>query len=191
MVVPFVLLAALVNVSARAPLQCGTNARVAHAIAGLGQHDLASHDRLAILASAPVVAACQLIRSLHVVDDTHIAGYEQDKHAKAMRVIWALRALRYLTDCQDFRAPTVENPAEWDELRRDWLLRDNAGAPVKNWNREDSIRFFATWMSRDSVFIAPRDVQEKVIARWLQWYVDVGSHGFQFKTCESVDRWYF
>lgn len=191
MILPFVVMAALVDTGAPMPLKCGTNARVTEAIAGLPEYSPAITDRLSVLSSDPVVAACQLIGSLHVVDDTHIAGHEQGRHTKTMRVIWALRALRYLTDCQDFRAPTIEDPAKWGELRRDWLLRDDSGAPVKNWKPADGVRFFRTWMSRDSVFIAPRDAQKQIIAQWLRWYKDSGSNGFRFQTCDSVDLWYF
>jgi len=75
--------------------------------------------------------------------------------------------------------------------RRDWLLRDDSGTPVRNWKPTDGVAFFQTWMSRDSVFIAPRDAQEKIIARWRQWYQESGSHGVGFHTCESMDQWYF
>jgi hypothetical protein len=129
--------------------------------------------------------------SFTTVRDTRVIAYEQDKHVDTMRVIWALCAVRYLTDGHDFRAPTAENPAKWDELRRGWLLRDEAGVPMKNWKPADGVRFFGTWMSRDSVFIAPRDAQERIIAKWRVWYRSTGSRRFRFKTCDSVDRWYF
>ena len=193
MIVPFLLVAILINSDTEGVLQCAKDARVAHAIAELGAQKSKSSggDPLSILASAPAVAACHLVRSLHVVHDTHIAGNKRVKYAQTMRVIWALRALRYLTDCQDFRAPTADNPAKWDELRREWLLRDDAGVPMKNWKSSDRVRFFATWMSRDSVFIAPPDTQKAIIRQWVRWYRDTGSRGFDFHTCGSVDRWYF
>jgi hypothetical protein len=191
MILAFMLLGALVNTSTELPLRCATNARVTHAIADLGKLSSEIGDPLAVLLNDPVIAACHLVRSLHVVHETHVVGYEQDKHAKTMRVIWALRALRYLTHCQDFRAPTADNPTKWDEVRRDFLLRDDTGAPVENWKRTDGVPFFATWMSRDSVFIAPRDAQEKIIMQWVRWYRDEGSRGFHFQACESVDWWYF
>lgn len=193
MLLAFLLVGALINIGTHAALQCGKNARVTHAISELGRRgsNPTGSDPLSVLASAPGVAACHLVRSLHVVHDTHVVGYEQDRHPQAMRVVWALRALRYLTDCQDFRAPTADDPAKWDEARRDWLLRDDAGVPMKNWKPADGVRFFATWMSRDSVFIAPRDAQEKIITQWVRWYRNTGIRGFHFNTCESVDRWYF
>jgi hypothetical protein len=187
---PLLLVAAVINAPAQPPLDCPRNARVTDAIAALGRTRSATPDQLSILASDPDTAACHLLGSLHVVRDTHIAGYQQAKHASTMRVIWALRALRFLTDCQDFCAPTRENPAAWEPLRREWLLRDDAGAPVENWHAADGVRFFATWMSRDSVFIAPPDAQQKIIVQWLHWYRDAGRRGFHFHPCDS-ERWYF
>jgi len=187
----FVLLTiALVTSGTELPLQCTNEPRVEDAIATLATQS--DYDRpFSILATDPPVAACHLIRSLRTVRDTHVIGYEQDKHVDTMRVIWALRALRYLTDCQDFRAPTAENPDKWDGLRREWLLRDDTGVPMTNWKPSDGVRFFATWMSRDSLFIAPSDAQQGIITQWVEWYRTKGSHGFQFKTCESVNQWYF
>jgi hypothetical protein len=190
-ILPIVIMAAVAGAGAQMPLKCNANTRVTEAIAGLIGDRSALADHLSVLAGDPVVAACQLIASLHVVADTHVAGYDQGRHRNTMRVIWALRALRYLTGCQDFRAPTRENPATWSALRRDWLLHDNSGAPVRNGQPVDGVPFFQTWMSRDSVFIAPRDTQEKIIARWHRWYRESGSRGVGFHTCESMDQWYF
>jgi len=171
----------LINAGAESSLHCAKDPRVIDAIASLGkQSDY--RDSFSALANDPALSACHLIQSLHVVPETNVPGYEQFKLPHTMGVIWAIRALRYLTDCQDFRATTAENTKGWDDARRDFLLRNGVGEPLN---------FFATWMSRDSVFIAPRDAQEKIIAHWVQWYKDTGSRGFHFHTCESVDRWYF
>lgn len=191
MILPFLVAVRLVSASPNESLHCEPNVRVSHAIAALGQSNSSPADQLSILASEPIAAVCQLLRSLHVVHDTHIVGYEQERHVNTMRVIWALRALRYLADCQDFRASTAENPAKWEKLRREWLLRDEHGAPLKSWKSTDRVPFFATWMSRDSVFIAPPDAQGDIITQWRRWYRDTGSRGFRFQTCNSVDRWYF
>jgi hypothetical protein len=99
MILAFVLVGAVVNTSSQLPLKCGTNARVTHTIAALGKRSSVIGDPLAVLFSDPVIAACHLVGSLLLVHDTHVAGYNQDRHAKTMRVIWALRALRYLTHC--------------------------------------------------------------------------------------------
>ncbi len=181
----------LVSTNPQKVLDCASSAHVKAAIGTLGQLGASTLDKWAVLAREPAAAACELVRSLHVVHETHVVGYEQGEHPETMRVIWAIRLLRYLTGCQDFRGMTTEDPAKWDELRRDFLLRDNSGAPAKSWEPAEGIRFFQTWMSRDSVFIAPVDAQAGIIAHWRRWYQDSGSRGFQFHTCESVDNWYF
>jgi hypothetical protein len=190
-ILPIALMAALSGAGASTPLKCATNARVTEAIAGLTADRSGLTDRLSVLAGDPVVAACQLIASLHVVRDTHVAGHDQERHRNTMRVLWAIRALRYLTGGQDFRAPTRENPATWSALRREFLLRNDSGAPARSWKPADGVPFLQVWMSRDSVFIAPPDAQEKIIARWRLWYQESGSHGVGFRTCESMDQWYF
>jgi hypothetical protein len=191
MILPLVVAVSLASANPQEALECEPNARVSAAIAALGQPNARTADQLSVLASEPAAAVCQLLRSLHVVHDTHIVGYEQEKHPDTMRVIWALRALRYLSNCHEFRASTADDPAKWDELRRDWLLRDEHGVPVVSWKSTDRIPFFATWMSRDSVFIAPPDAQKAIIEQWRQWYLDTGRRGFHFQTCDSADRWYF
>jgi len=188
---PFLIAVTLLSATSSQAPECEPSAAVQQAIAALGQPNTSSAEQLSILAREPAAAVCLLIRSLHVVRDTHVVGYEQAKHADTMRVIWALRALRYLAGCREFRAPTAENPAKWEELRRDWLLRDANGAPVKHWRRTDRMPFFATWMSRDSVFIAPPDAQAAIISEWRQWYSDTRGNGFHSQTCDSVDKWYF
>ena len=188
---PFLIAVTLLSATASQAPECEPSDRVNHAIAALGRPNAAPAEQLSILAGEPAAAVCHLIRSLHVVRDTHVVGYEQEKHADTMGVIWALRALRYLAGCREFRAPTAQNPAKWEELRREWLLRDATGAPLRAWKRTDRVPFFATWMSRDSVFIAPPDAQAEIISEWRRWYRDTGSRGFHFQTCDSVDEWYF
>jgi len=96
-ILPIVIMAAVAGAGAQMPLKCTANTRVTEAIAGLIGDRSALADHLTVLAGDPVVAARQLIASLHVVADTHVAGYDQGRHRNTMRVIWALRALRYLT----------------------------------------------------------------------------------------------
>jgi hypothetical protein len=171
-------------------LACDDDAAIAHTVNGLGQPRTANSELLGKLAARPALAACHLIRSLHAVRDTHIAGYKQEEYPQTMQVIWAIRGLRYLTGCQDFMAPTSESPAGWTDDRRAWLFRDAAGNPVDQQPKE-GLPFFRTWMSRDSVYIAPRDAQLSIINRWTEWYKTTGREGFEYKTCEERDNWYF
>lgn len=191
MISTFLIAMSLVSAIPQKAFDCGASGPVKDVVAKLGELGVPTPDQWEVLATEPAAAACELVRCLHTVHETHVAGYEQGKHPGTMRVIWAIRLLRYLTDCQDFRAPTAENPATWDNVRRDFLLGDSSDAPVHDSKRAHGMRFFQTWMSRDSVFIAPVDAQRSIIEQWQRWYQTLGSHGFQFQTCESIDNWYF
>lgn len=98
----------------------------------------------------------------------------------SLSVVWRLRALRLLTGCVDFRAPTNEKPTHPEEAGRQFL---EAGG-------RDRLPFFATWMSRDRVFLAPADTQRAIVEQWRTWYA-VNGQGYAYRPCESVDDWYF
>lgn len=183
------LLAPLVPATGRAAtLSCPPNPQVTEAIAGLRD---TGEQGLDLLARQPDVAVCHLVRSLHVVRDTQVVGYKQAQHPKTMQVIWTLRALRYLAGCQDFRARTAENPAAWEWTRRGFLLPDDSSELSKKIRATRVVKFFQTWMSRDSVFIAPADAQQAIIVQWRHWYLETARHGYQYRACQSVDAWYF
>jgi hypothetical protein len=183
------LLVVLAPATGSAAPACRPDREVTKAIAEF--RDTRAEAQRDLLARRPDVAACHLVHSLHVVRDTHVAGYEQDRHPDTMQVIWALRALRYLTGCKDFRAPTAEDVTGWEETRRGFLLRDERGVSSDTALAKPGVKFFQTWMSRDSVFIAPPDAQRAIITQWVQWYREAGSHGFEYRRCEPVDAWYF
>jgi hypothetical protein len=185
------IVVSLVSANPQTALDCRSSDRVKNAIAKMGQLGGSTPAQWSVLASEPAAVACELVRCLHVVDETRVAGYEQGEHPETMRVIWAIRLLRYLTGCQDFRGATGENPEKWDDDRRSFLLGDGPGTPLGKPKTPVPIRFFQTWMSRDSVFIAPPDAQQEIIAQWLRWYQESVSQGFQFHTCKSMDAWYF
>src|SRR5262249_35149583 len=74
---PIAIMAVVSGAGASTPLQCATNTRVTEAIAGLTADRSGLADRLSVLAGDSAAAACQLVASLHVVRDTHVAGYRQ------------------------------------------------------------------------------------------------------------------
>jgi hypothetical protein len=135
-----------------------------------------------IFRGQPVVAACYLINELRVVPEIWIRGGEQDNHPKTMHVIWALRALRYITGGLRFKGKTKYRLNESNEIEsnRKQLLRPEQG----------EVPFFAVWMSRDSLAIAPRDAQIAVINKWIDWYAKKGAD-FKYTPAEHVDDWYF
>jgi hypothetical protein len=89
--------------------------------------------------------------------------------------VWCIRALRSLTG-QDFAAPTrLKLTAE----EKQFLRPDDRGNVV----------FFGTWMSRDSIWVAPADAQAAIIAQWREWYKKQGqTHKYLYD--EAFD-WYF
>ena len=131
------------------------------------------------LMSDPRNVACVLISDLQTIAEEKIDA-EQAKQPKA-RPIWALRALRYLTNCTDYRGALVKK-VEVDPADTRWslLLRDGI----------QTVPYFRTWMSRDLVVLAPVEVQEQVIAAWKDWYARTNS-SFRFYACTDIEDWYY
>jgi hypothetical protein len=141
----------------------------------------AGHDRaLRRLLERPERAACHLVQDLRPTTIRHLSGYDPSPDRQALAAVWRIRALRFLTACQDFRAPTTDRLSHPDEVGRQFLERRG----------RRQLPFFAVWMSRDSVYLAPPDTQAAVIARWRRWFADEGST-FAYRACESTDDWYF
>jgi len=136
--------------------------------------------RLDRLIDDPASAACHLTASLHTLDVLSITPRERGEQAEAMAVVWSLRALRFLTGGKDYRAPTSHQFPASEGAREQFLHR---GA------EDGSVRFFSTWMSRDTVYIAPRDAQEAIISKWRDWYANEGV-SFPYEPSEHVDDWY-
>jgi hypothetical protein len=95
---------------------------------------------------------------------------------KHPQVVWTIRALRSLTGL-DFRAATKASLTA-DEMN--FFDPDATGL----------IPFFATWMSRDRVWVAPQDVQNAIIKKWRVWFVE---HGRNHKYVDDpvAAHWYF
>jgi hypothetical protein len=94
----------------------------------------------------------------------------------------ALRALRYITGGLRFNGKTKYrfNVSNEIEGNRKQFLRPERG----------EVPFFAVWMSRDSLAIAPPDAQIAVINKWIDWYAKKGSD-FKYTPAEHLDDWYF
>jgi len=125
----------------------------------------------------PLGSSCWLVRELKEVHRRHLKLPE----TRRSRPVWAIRALRYLTNCTDFRGRLANEQAlDPDSARGQFLLRDGV---LK-------IPFFGTSMSSDSAVLAPVEVQREVIAKWRKWYATQAAT-FQFGACGDVDNWYF
>jgi hypothetical protein len=100
--------------------------------------------------------------------------YQSNKHPQ---VVWNIRALRSLTGL-DFRALTKADLTE-DEAH---FLDHDA--------KTDEVLFFGTWMSRDSVWVAPLDAQTAIIGKWRKWFEKHGQT-FTYVNDRNFDNWYF
>jgi hypothetical protein len=109
-----------------------------------------------------------------------ITPADEEKQKTAMHVIWCIRALRYLTGGLDFTGRTRYRFKESERERKHFLT-------IKS---ETELPFFSVWMSRDTIYIAPLDVQREIIDKWIQWYEEQGK-AFPYKASENIDQWYF
>lgn len=118
-----------------------------------------------------------LIATLQPIPEERALAEDKNAHRAALHVVWALRGLRYMTG-KDFRAPTahVFGLAE-DERTREELLKEQG----------ETVTFFATWMSRDSVYIAPADAQRAIIEAWRRWL----DQSWKPIPQPSIEVWYF
>jgi hypothetical protein len=121
-----------------------------------------------------------LIATLQPIPEEKVLAVDKSAHRAALHVVWALRALRYLTG-KNFRAPTahVFGPDE-DERTREELLKKEA----------ETVTFSATWMSRDSVYIAPADAQRTIIEAWRRWFSEQDENWRPIPE-PSINDWYF
>ncbi len=176
------LLLLLLPADCLASLPC-PRSDAAAVIEGLGVTPISTRTaerQFEVLARAPAVSACHLVQEIVVVRATTIRPDDYAAYAHEMHVIWCLRALRFLTNGLVFKATTRENPAGWDETRRDLLSPDST----------KRVPFFSVWMSHDIVFVAPEDAQDDIIRQWEEWYQRRGAT-FPYKNATSVDDWYF
>lgn len=147
-------------------------------------------DRMKALAQRPVEAAGLLVQELHPVSGDRILSQDQDKEEwkETEHVIWCLHALRYLTGGLEFRAKTNHHfgKGELEENRKYFVGGER-------FPKDGTVRFFGIWMSRDSLYIAPRDAQLLIIQRWKAWY---RTNGKTFAYVDPTkkqgpDVWYF
>ena len=121
-----------------------------------------------------------LIATLQPIPEGKVLPEEKNAHRVTLHVVWSLRALRYLTG-KDFRAPTAHVfGSDEDERRREELLK----------KEDETVTFFATWMSRDSVYIAPVDAQRAIIEAWRRWFSEQDENWRPISE-PSIDDWYF
>ena len=155
---------------------------VSKLVANLGLNT--SLQELQQLRRDPHLAVRLLVSQLKPVDEVKILAWEQEKHADAMKVVWSIRALRFLTR-RDFLSETDYRFGDSEtEDTRNQMLHHHTGA-------KNRVSFFGVWMSRDSIYFAPVDAQEKIITKWKEW---LRSHGDTFVMPAEepgYSKWYF
>lgn len=139
-------------------------------------------DEMQCLVDHGAQAAQLLIQELHPMPEGRILEAEFAQHKRSMHVIWCVRTLRALTGGMEFKAGSAADirKRHLPELQEYWILNQSG----------DAVRMYGVWMSRDTIYIAPKDVQEAVIAKWKDWYTANGA-SFHYVYDRNVDDWFF
>ena len=134
------------------------------------------------LSVEPHAAAVELVAHLKVIEARVLMPQRPDIPKNT--VIWTLRALQYITGGLRFTASTNQKfGTSSEELRRAHLLQVYSGDRAR-------LTFYATWMSRETTYIAPRDTQATVIKQWQQW-LDEASLLHSYAPAKTLEDWYF
>jgi len=129
----------------------------------------------------PETAACLLIEELSVVREKNILISEKKESAETMHVVWCIRSLRYITNGVFFTEKS-QNKFDESESDRESFLTKHVG--------EEGFVFFKERMSTGTIFIAPKDTQEKIIQKWKQWF-RVNGATYNYSPSSRLDEWYF
>lgn len=166
----FLLAFSSLFVAPRARRAKAGDAEIRAAIADLGSRSLSRS--FEVFYSNPQESTRILIGELKATKRGH---YLTGQHPHA---VWIVRALRSLTGL-DFQARTEED-----------LSADESHFLALNAKRKGELEFFGTWMSRDSVWVAPKDAQLEIIREWKEWYARYG-RSYKYVNDHNVDDWYF
>lgn len=180
---PMTLLSVALMLSLAAPASrgrasCPEDPGIASAAKAIGRVRALAEARplLRVLERNPRVAVCYLVNGLEVVAPGRLSL--ERGSAEAWRAVWSIRALRYLTGGLQFCAGTAS------------ALGDDVGDELLGSDGPGKIPFFRVWPSRDIIFIAPRDTQERIAQQWRRWFSANGAT-YQFRSAEVLDEWYF
>lgn len=136
-------------------------------VRSLGISDTANTEQaVSDLHACALAAVPRLIDELEVIDPELID--ERWQH-----MIWCERALRSMTG-QYFRFRSREPLGRLQEYR----------------SAEDDFGYVTEHMSNGHIYVAPRDVQAKVIAAWKSWQ-DRNPRGFIVREFVPFGDWYF
>lgn len=180
-----ILVVIALGMSCMAPVaRACTAADVPQIVKTIADADIVTNgsDALHCLVDNGPLAAKLLIQDLHPMPEAKILNLEIKQHKDSMHVIWCMRTLRSLTGGLEFTAGSAAEirKRHLPENQEYWILRGSG----------DAVRMYGDWMSRDSVYIAPKDIQEAVIAKWKDWYAANGAT-FHYVYDTNIDDWYF
>ncbi|HET7174458.1 MAG TPA: hypothetical protein VFK21_00470 [Gammaproteobacteria bacterium] len=175
------LCVATLSLPARA--EACTNEEMAAKVKELGYWKNDNFDQRPILqcfAEHGADAAGLLVKQLHTVSIAHVPNQDRNKNQDSLHVIWALRSLYYITGFE-FKAGSAATlkQLKLDKNREYWLLFGSG----------DQVNMFGVWESRDSLFVAPVDVQQAIIEKWKAWYAKDGA-GFHYGDHDNMTLWY-
>jgi hypothetical protein len=160
---------------------------IATVVRELGKDD-DDWERIKFLAQQPAEATRLLVQELQPVTGVRILADEHylPRWRRTEHVVWCLRALRGLTGGLDFRAKTKHEFGDTEvETNREWFTGG------EQFPKDGTVHFFGVWMSRDSLYIAPRDAQLKIIQMWKNWYETEGRNFAYPPFKNDPDIWYF
>lgn len=122
-----------------------------------------------------------LISELKIVNHKHVVGRNKNnkEYQSTMHMINCIRILRAITGQKFYAKTEYEFNLQKEKNRIYWLHND----------KKNEVPFFSTWMSRDSVFIAPVDAQKEIIEKWKQWYMKNKVN--KFSPNYDINFWYF
>lgn len=146
---------------------------------GMGGDDM---PRIKRMAKDPKRATELLIAELRVVPDKKVLPSEEKQKRDTGHVLWAIRALRFVTGGKDFCATSSEpfGKSDGEKDRRYWL----------RFSHGDCLTFFAMWPSHGVDYIAPADAQGAIIEQWKNWYRVAGrTHKFRPLQNPPPEQW--
>ncbi len=151
---------------------------IADAVKSLGPETTIEH--LKILRRNPKLAVGLLVKQLEVISEKKILSGDRQAYPREMRVVWSIRALRYLTSL-DFKGNTDYRFEKNEDKDRTQFL---------HMSQDGRVAFFGMWMSRDSIYIAPKDAQQEIIKKWNEWTAST-LNDYKFPVPRDIDFWYF
>lgn len=143
---------------------------------------LGGNDTMAVLSEMklhPKEYVKLLVEQLSITSNTDKITFSNTNERKDdLRIIWSIRALRYLTGIQ-FSAP-INTEASTEKKKFQFLLKRN----------EQGLKFFGVKMSTETIYLAPIDTQFEIIKNWYSWSCkNLDTHSFPDEV--DINEWYF